>query len=88
MRRAAVLVVVAGVLAIVGACAIVTQPYPQASGALPQVVSCVPQNPDYQASANWQPTLRVQVEPGRDPGRVREYRVLGCTLYYYHYHLQ
>src|SRR5215204_6936684 len=34
---------------------------------------------------NWQPTLIVTVEPGRDPGQVREYRVLGCRLYYYYH---
>lgn len=82
------LVVVAGMLAIAAAGIFVMQPYSQATGILPQVVSCVPQTPDHQASANWKPTLRVVIEPGRDPGRAREYRVLGCTLYYYHDHLR
>ena len=59
--------------------------YPQATGIFPQVVSCVNQNPDPPTSdPHWQPALRVKVEPVRDPGRVREYRVLGCRLYYYH----
>jgi hypothetical protein len=59
--------------------------YPQATGVFPQVVSCVKQNPNPPTSdRNWKPTLIVTVEPGRDPGRVREYRVLGCRLYYYH----
>jgi hypothetical protein len=54
-------------------------------GIFPQVVSCVPQHePERHTGPNWQPTLIVAVEPGRDPGRVREYRVLGCTFYYYH----
>jgi hypothetical protein len=58
---------------------------PQTSGIFPQVVSCVNENPDPPTSdPHWQPTLRVKVEPNRDPGRVREYRVLGCRLYYYH----
>jgi hypothetical protein len=63
-----------------------TQPrYPQATGIFPQVVSCVRENPNPPTSdRKWQPTLRVKVEPVRDPGRVREYRVLGCRLYYYH----
>jgi hypothetical protein len=57
---------------------------PQTSGIFPQVVSCVNQNPDDPASdPHWQPTLRVKIESVRDPGRVREYRVLGCRLYYY-----
>ncbi len=59
--------------------------HPQATGIFPQVVSCVNENPDHRPSdPHWQPTLRVKVEPNRDPGRVREYRVLGCRLYYYH----
>jgi hypothetical protein len=46
---------------------------------------CVRENSPQSASdPDWQPTLRVEVEPVRDPGRVREYRVLGCRLYYYH----
>jgi hypothetical protein len=65
--------------------AFIPRGYPQTSGIFPQVVSCVNQNPDHSTSdRNWKPTLRVKVEPVRDPGRVREYRVLGCRLYYYH----
>jgi hypothetical protein len=61
--------------------------YPQATGIFPQVVSCVPEHPPQRHTGpDWQPTLKVTVEPGRDPGRVREYRVLGCSLYYYHQH--
>jgi hypothetical protein len=64
-------------------------PYPQATGIFPQVISCVPQHePERHTGPNWQPTLRVKVEPPRDPGRVREYRVLGCSLYYYHAHFK
>jgi hypothetical protein len=63
--------------------------YPQATGIFPQVVSCVKQNPNPPTSdRNWKPTLIVTIEPGRDPGRVREYRVLGCRLYYYHRHFR
>ena len=58
--------------------------YPQATGIFPQVVTCVDEKPNADDSRNWKPTLIVTVEPGRDPGRVREYRVLGCRLYYYH----
>lgn len=62
---------------------------PQTSGIFPQVVSCVNQNPDRPTSdPHWQPTLRVKVEPVRDPGRLREYRVLGCRLYFYHRHFR
>jgi hypothetical protein len=58
-------------------------------GIFPNVVSCVQENPNPGASdPHWQPTLRVKVEPVRDPGRVREYRVLGCRLYYYHAHFR
>ena len=67
----------------------VTRGYPQATGIFPQVVSCANQTPDPPTSdPDWQPTLRVEVEPVRDPGRVREYRVLGCRLYYYHRHFR
>jgi hypothetical protein len=65
--------------------AVTRDPYPQATGIFPQVISCVPEHePERHTGPNWQPTLRVTVEPVRDPGRVREYRVLGCRLYYYH----
>jgi hypothetical protein len=65
--------------------AFIPRGYPQATGIFPQVVSCVQENSPQSASdPHWQPTLRVKVEPVRDPGRVREYRVLGCRLYYYH----
>jgi hypothetical protein len=68
---------------------LVRQPqYPQATGIFPQVVSCVDEKPNADDSRNWKPTLIVSVEPGRDPGRVREYRVLGCRLYYYHRHFR
>jgi len=57
---------------------------PQNTGIFPQVVSCVPEHPPQRHTRpNWQPTLRVQVEPARDPGRVREYHAFGCTFYYY-----
>ena len=80
------IVALAVVVFIVGVASVLMQPrYPQATGIVPQVVSCVNQNPDHSTSdPNWKPTLRVKVEPVRDPGRVREYRVLGCRLYYYH----
>ena len=66
-----------------------TSRYPQATGIFPQVVACVPEHPPPRHTGpNWQPTLKVTVEPGRDPGRVREYRVLGCSLYYYHAHFK
>lgn len=72
--------------ALVVASVLMQPQYPQATGIFPQVVSCVKQNPDHPTSdRNWQPTLIVTVEPGRDPGRVREYRVLGCRLYYYYH---
>jgi hypothetical protein len=62
--------------------------YPQATGIFPQVVSCIQESPPQSASdKDWKPTLRVEVEPVRRSeggGRVREYRVLGCRLYYYH----
>ena len=84
------LVGLVGVLvAIVVAGILLSRPlYPQATGIFPQVVSCVQENPDPQSSDNWQPTLSVKVEPVRDPGRVREYWVLGCRLYYYHAHFR
>ena len=59
--------------------------YPQATGIFPQAVSCVNEKPDPPTSdRNWKPTVIVAVEPGRDPGQVKEYQVLGCRLYYYH----
>jgi len=59
------------------------------TGIVPEVVSCVPQHePARHTGPNWQPTLRVNVEPARDQGRVREYRMLGCSLYYYHAHFK
>jgi hypothetical protein len=80
--------IVAAVLLIMLVASVLTaEPgYQQATGIIPQVVSCVPQHPPerHMDTKDWQPTLRVKVEPARDPGRVREYRVLGCTLYYYH----
>ena len=63
-------------------------PFSQATGIFPQVVSCVQESKPRQSGPNWKRTLIVQVEPNRDPGRVREYRVLGCTLYYYHAHFR
>ena len=37
---------------------------PQNTGIFPQVVSCVPEHPPQRHTGpNWQPTLRVQVEP-------------------------
>ena len=62
--------------------------YPQATGIVPQVVSCVPESKPKDSGPDWKPTLVVRVEPAREPGRVREYRVLGCTLYYYHAHFK
>jgi hypothetical protein len=63
-------------------------PYPQATGIFPQVVSCVDEHPYPQAGRNWRPLLTVHVEPNRDVGRVREYRMYGCSFYYYHGHSQ
>lgn len=60
--------------------------YPQATGLFPQVVSCAQESKPKGSGPNWKPTLIVQVEPNRDPGRIRDYRVFGCTLYYYHRH--
>jgi hypothetical protein len=81
-----IIVVLAVVVLIIGVASVLMQPrYPQATGIFPQVVSCVQENPPHSHSdPNWQPTLSVKVEPVRDAGRVREYRVLGCRLYYYH----
>ena len=80
-----IFIAVMAVFAVVTAYALTRPQYPQATGIFPQVVSCVNENPDPPTSdPHWQPTLRVKVEPVRDPGRVREYRVLGCRLYYYH----
>jgi hypothetical protein len=80
------IVVLAVVVFIIWVASVLMQPrYPQATGIFPQVVSCVQENSPHSASdPHWQPTLRVKVEPVRDPGRVREYRVLGCRFYYYH----
>jgi hypothetical protein len=80
------IVVLAVVVLIIGVASVIMQPrYPQATGIVPQVVSCVPESPPHPHSdPNWQPTLKVTVEPMRDPGRVRVYRVFGCRLYYYH----
>jgi hypothetical protein len=84
------IVVLAEVVLIIWVASVLMQPrYPQATGIFPQVVSCVPEHPPQRHTGpNWQPTLKVTVEPGRDPGRVREYRVLGCRLYYYHRHFR
>ena len=84
------IVMLAAVVLIIGVASVLMQPrYPQATGIFPQVISCVPEHePERHTGPNWQPTLRVKVEPARDPGRVREYRVLGCTLYYYHAHFK
>jgi hypothetical protein len=66
--------------------------YPQATGIFPQVVSCVRENPPQWASdKDWKPTLRVDIEPVRRSeggGRIREYRWLGCSFYYYHGHFR
>ena len=84
------IVALAVVVFIFWVASVLMQPrYPQATGIVPQVVSCVNQNPDHSTSdPHWQPTLRVKVEPVRDSGRVREYRMLGCRLYYYHRHFR
>ena len=50
----------------------------------PQVVSCYKESKPRDAGPNWEPTLRVKVEPNRNYGLVKEYQVLGCRLYYYH----
>jgi len=82
------IVVLAVVVFIIWVASVLMQPrYPQATGIFPQVVACVPvHEPERHTGPNWQPTLRIQVEPGRDRGRVREYRVLGGSFYYYHAH--
>ncbi len=84
------IVVLVVVVFIIWVASVLMQPrYPQATGIFPQVVSCVQENSPQSASdPNWKPTLRVEVEPVRDPGRVREYRVLGCRLYYCHRHFR
>ena len=82
------IVVLAVVVFIIWVASVLMQPrYPQAIGIFPHVISCVQDRPEY-AIGPWQPTLRVKVEPVRDPGRVRESRVLGCRLYYYHRHFR
>ena len=79
----------AGVFIVLMISAFVYLTTPERDSIFPQVVSCVNEKPDHPTSdRNWQPTLRVKVEPVRDPGRVREYRVLGCRLYYYHIHFR
>jgi hypothetical protein len=79
------IVALAVVVFIIWVASVLMQPrYPQATGIVPQVVSCVPESKPKDSGPDWKPTLIVQVEPARDPGRVWEYRVLGCTLYYYH----
>jgi len=91
-RGTKALIVVIAVLAIVMVASTFipqTSGIQQATGIFPQVVSCVQEDPTAPTSdPNWKPTLIVQVEPNRDPGRIREYRVLGCTLYYYHAHFK
>jgi hypothetical protein len=63
--------------------------YPQNTGIFPQAVSCNQESKPRDATdPHWQPPLRVEVEPVRDPGRVREYRVFGCTAYYYFAHFR
>jgi hypothetical protein len=66
--------------------------YLQATGVFPQVISCIQENPPQWASdKDWQPTLRVDIEPVRRSeggGRIREYRLLGCRFYYYHGHFR
>jgi hypothetical protein len=81
MNGIKIFVAVMAVFAVVTAYALAQPQYPQATGILPQVVSYVHENP---SDPGWKPTLRVKVEPIRNPGRVREYRVLGCRLYYHH----
>ena len=83
------LIAIITVFAVVVAFVLVSRATPQTTGIFPQAVSCVQENPTHSTSdPHWQPTLRVKVEPVRDPGRVREYRVLGCTFYYYHAHFK
>ena len=89
MSDTKIFIAVMAVFAVVTAYALTRPQYPQATGIFPQVVSCVNENPDPPTSdPHWKPMLRVKVEPVRDPGRVREYRVLGCRLYYYHRHFR
>ena|SRR5215212_5610657 len=55
----------------------VTRGYPQATDIFPQVVSCANQTPDPPTSdPDWQPTLRVEVEPVR--GTPDESGSIGC----------
>jgi len=65
----------------------VTSPrYPQNTGVIPQVVSCVREKPE-EAKPSWKPTVKVRVEPvrlTRGGGRVKEYHAFGCTFYYYY----
>jgi hypothetical protein len=76
-----VVVIVLAVLIVVFGAQI---PHGQNTGIFPQVVSCVPEHPPQRHTGpDWQPTLKVTVEPARDPGRVREYHVFGCTFYDY-----
>jgi hypothetical protein len=72
------------VVVLLGAVWITRNPYPQNTGIFPQVISCVQENSRHEPyNPDWQPPLRVKVEPLRDPGRVREYHAFGCTFYYY-----
>ena len=83
------IVALAVVVFIIWVASVLMQPrYPQATGIVPQFVSCVPERKPKDSGPDWKPTLIVRVEPARDPGRVREYRALGCTLYYYHAHFK
>jgi hypothetical protein len=85
----ALLLAVAVAILVISAYTFISRATLQRGSIFPQVVSCVNQNsPQSAPDPHWPPTLRVKVEPVRDPGRVREYRVLGCTLYYYHAHFK
>ena len=81
-------VLVVGAILVIGAANLMPE-YPQNTGIFPQDISCANQHPAGPTSnPDWQPPLRVEVEPNRDPGRVREYRAFGCTAYYYFAHFK
>ena len=70
----------AGVFTVLMISAFVYLTTPERDSIFPQVVSCVNEKPDPPTSdRNWQPTLRVKVEPVRDPGRVREIGYSGAA---------
>jgi len=55
--------------------------YLDATGIVPQVVTCIDPKPAHKSE-----TIVVKLRTERKKGRISAYHFLGCTWYYYHFY--